>query len=90
MMLVENVDYELIPYEETDWHVRILTGYFTETIIQFGALQVNEKNGEINFNFELISSPDFDVSNENTDLQSHAADILLSIINTSLSKSKEE
>lgn len=86
-MLVENVDYELIPHEETDWHIRILTGEFTETVIQFGAIQEND--GELNFNFDLIFSPDFDLTTENTDLQNHAGSILLSIINESLSKSRK-
>lgn len=88
--ILENVDYEFIPHGETDWHVRILTGDFVESVIQFGALQENAENGEINFSFELISSPDADLSVENTSLQNHVGNILLSIISTSLVKSKEE
>ena len=36
--MLENKDYELIPSssDSTVWHVRILSGDFTETIVKFG------------------------------------------------------
>ena len=42
--MLENKDYELIPSssDSTVWHVRILSGDFTETIVKFGSISFNE------------------------------------------------
>lgn len=90
MNLKENIDYELVPSGDDAWHIRILEGDFVESVVQFGAVKVNEKTGEVNFSFELISSPDPDLTEENIGLQNHAGELLLSIIETSLEKSQEE
>jgi len=37
-MLLENTHYEFIPADENNWHVRILDGYYIETVIEFGKL----------------------------------------------------
>jgi hypothetical protein len=87
--LEENVDYELVPSGDDAWHIRILEGDFTESVIQLGAVKVNDETGEMNFNFELISSPDPDLSEENTGLQEYVGSLLLSIIETSLEKSEK-
>jgi hypothetical protein len=77
----ENVDYELVPIEDQDnWQIRIKTGEFIETVFQFGALKVSQDGEHLNFNFEIVYSPMEDLTENNTDLQSTASEILLSIL----------
>ena len=41
----ENKDYELIPSpnDSHSWHIRILTGDFVETVIQYGTVSFDGK-----------------------------------------------
>src|SRR6056300_521574 len=82
MKKIENKDYEIIPSssENDMWDVRILDGTFVETIIRFGAVSLNEDHGHLNFRFDVVSSPDGDITSEDTELQLEAADILESVI----------
>lgn len=86
MNLKENVDYELVPSDDDQWHIRILEGEFTESVVQLGTVKVNEESGEVNFSFDLISSPDPDLTEENSGLQSYVSELLLSVIEASLEK----
>jgi hypothetical protein len=56
----ENIDYEMIPADRTldSWDIRILAGVFVETVIAYGAVRFDGKKGQMNFSFEVISSPD--------------------------------
>jgi hypothetical protein len=76
----ENRDYELIPHDNNDWQVRILTGDFIECVIQYGGLSVDESNGMISFDFQLVYTPDSDVTSETVELQTVASNILHSIL----------
>lgn len=85
--LEENVDFELIiPTNEIEgaiqdhWHVRLLTGDYPETVIEFGTVKVAEDGQTLNYNFEVVSSPDPDLKAENMDLQQHAANVLISVL----------
>lgn len=91
-MLKENVDYELIPSEITEdaWSVRFLTGDYTETIVQFGAIRfndedVNDDGVAMSFNFDIVSTPDKSLVVEDISLQKYAGDILLAIIENAIS-----
>jgi hypothetical protein len=81
----ENVTYELVPSPEHEqaWNVRILEGMYNETIIQYGAISFNEHDGEeetLSFNFEVVESPDDDLSETDEDLQEFAGKLLEHII----------
>jgi len=81
-ILVEGTDYELIPLD-TDveaWGIRIQTGTFNETVLQFGAISFNEVQDCLTFNFDVVSSPDPDLSKENQELQEYAGLLLQSVI----------
>jgi len=78
MKMHENVDYELVPTENEFWQIRILSGDFVETVIQYTTLKVVDDH--LKFNFDLISSPVADLDKENGDLQSVAKDILFSLL----------
>ena len=83
MTLIELKDYELIPDNDNinDWNVRILSGNFVETVLKFGAISINEKGKDImTFNFDVISSPDSELTVDNTELQEYAGDLLQAII----------
>lgn len=79
----EHEHYEMIPGDGHDqaWNIRILHGQFVETVIEFGAISFNEEDeGLMTFNFNLISSPDLDLTTENVELQEEAAEILENVI----------
>ena len=75
---IENVDYELIPSEDKSdgWNIRILNGQFSETVIEFCEVRFNEIDDNMSFSFEVISSPDPDITTQNIDLQIQAGEIL--------------
>lgn len=81
----ENVTYELVPSPEHEqaWNVRILEGVYNETVIQYGAISFNEHDGEeetLSFNFEIVQSPDSELSETDEDLQEFAGKLLEHII----------
>ena len=85
----ENVDYELVPsekHEDQAWNVRFLTGDYTETVIQYGAIKISgedmveDDEAKMTFNFDVISSPDSELTAENNGLQNSAGEVLLDII----------
>lgn len=81
-LLQENIDYELIPQEETDgWDVRILKEY-PESIIRFGNIMLDGRGDdtELKYNFRVVSSPDPDLTESNEDLQYYVGDLLYAII----------
>ena len=92
----QNVNYELIPHNEDAWHVRILTGDFTETVFQFGSITIDEDDdgGLMRYNFDIISTPDPTIASDNIDenipLQETVANILMDIVDdiTALDDSK--
>ena len=85
----ENVTYEFTPGpgHDQDWHIRILDGIYNETIIKYGAIAVNEEGeGMMTFNYEIISSPDTDLTVDDIGLQETAGDILQNIIKDAIDK----
>ena len=76
----ENTDYEIIPdmNDDKSWNVRILTGAFTETVIKYGVVKFNDE--DMTFNFDIISSPDNDLTTDDVDLQKYAGNMLEKII----------
>ena len=84
--MIEGTDYQIIEpdREEDPWHARILTGKFPETVIQFGAVALNETEGHLSFDFGVVSSPDPEAVVENEELQGVAHDILQSIFDIAL------
>lgn len=79
-ILKENVDYELIPSSGENWDVRLLQGDFTETVVAFNQLRVSDDGEHMKFNFDLVSSPDPDLTENSYELQKHMANILNSIL----------
>jgi len=78
---VEGTDYELVPCDdnnEQSWHVRILEGDYLETVVSFGAISVQGE--ELHFNFDIISSPDAELTVENEELQDTVAELLEGIL----------
>lgn len=90
--LKENVDYELIPGSGENWDVRLLKGPFPETVVSFGELRVSEDTEHLQFNFDLVSSPDLELTEEDLGLQQHMADVLSAILSnaTTILENKKE
>lgn len=88
----ENETYQLVPSEDGDyWSVRFLEGQFAETIIQYGAIAVDENtDDQLNFSFFIQSSPDTELTVDNVDLQLWAGDVLHEIIRDSLENQTAE
>jgi hypothetical protein len=81
-LLKENEDYELVPLEENPdaWGVRIKSGDFVETVVCYGAIGFNKVKDNLTYSFDVISSPDSELTPNNEDLQEHCTRILESII----------
>jgi hypothetical protein len=81
----ENKDYELILGEDTseNWNVRILTGDFVETVIEYKAIAFNEIKDHLSFNYNIVSSPSI-LTEDNEGLQYVAGKILEDIIERGL------
>jgi len=84
----EDIDYELTPTEDVEneqaWDVRVLRGPFTETVIRFGNIALNETEGCLNFNFMVVSSPDETLNEDREDLQVFVGDILESVLENAI------
>ena len=83
----ENETYQLIPGPDfaQNWHIRILTGIFVETVIEVGTISFNETNDDVlTFNFEIVESPDNSLTVDNIDLQILVGEILEEIITASI------
>ena len=85
--LEENIDYEMIPGAGENWDIRILTGEFTETVINYKRLLVSNDGEHLTFNFEIVSSHDEGLDAEtNLDLQNTAAMVLSNILENSVTR----
>jgi len=90
--LLEDVDYELVPVmgqvqktgQDQLWQIRILNGIFVESVIQFGTLKLDDTGEFLNFDFEIIRSPDNELTIEDEGLQTHMGMILSNIIEKSV------
>ena len=83
-LLEENKDYEMVPGDGENWDIRILEGEFTETLIRFGQLKVADYEAHLTFNFDILSSPDTDLTDENVKLQEYVGDVLYSILDSAI------
>ena len=82
--MIENVDYEIVPSHEDEqaWNVRILSGTFTETVLKYGVVKFNGKGKEkyMSFNFDIVYTPDSELTNDNVELQEFAGNMLEQIM----------
>jgi|TARA_B100000925_G_scaffold212128_1_gene161837 hypothetical protein len=78
----ENKDYELIPSSSDShaWHIRILTGDFVETVVQYGTVAFDGKRKQFTYDFSIIESPDLNLTVDNEDLHFVLARVLEDII----------
>ena len=84
MNLVENKHYEIIPDkgDEQAWNVRVLSGLYTETVLKYGVVKFNGKGKEkyMSFNFDIIYTPDTELTKESVELQEFAGLMLEQIM----------
>ena len=86
--LSEGIDYKLIPAPDNEqaWNIRVLTGPYIETVVQFGAISINGPDEAINFNFEIIDSPDDTLTPDNPMFQQMCGLVLHDVIEMAISK----
>ena len=81
MVLIEDKHYQIIPDKSDDqaWNVRILSGTFTETVLKYGVVKFNgkEKDKYMSFNFEIVYTPDTELTRENKKLQEFAGEMCI-------------
>ena len=85
--LSEGVHYEIIPQvdDTRGWDVRLLEEY-PETVIRYGNVAFDGKRDALTFNYDIVSSPDPDLSIENNlTFQEYCGRILSNIIEQSIS-----
>lgn len=82
----ENIDYERIPGENDSWNVRILKGDYTETVYRYDVLKLDEELGALRYSASIISTPDDDLTIDNSSFQRHIGDILFSILDEDIGK----
>ena len=82
MVLKENKHYEIIPDKEDDqaWNVRILSGMFTETVLKYGVVKFNGKKKDMTFNFDIVYTPDTELTVSDLKLQEFAGIMLEQIM----------
>jgi len=84
MDLIEDKDYKIIPDkgDEQAWNVRLLSGEFTETVLKYGVVRFNGKGADkyMSFNFDIVYTPDTDLTKENKELQEFAGLLLEKIM----------
>ena len=82
MVLKENKHYEIIPDKGDDqsWNVRILSGMFTETVLKYGVVKFNGKKKDMTFNFDIVYTPDTELTVSNLKLQEFAGIMLEQIM----------
>ena len=81
----EGIDYELIPEDNDQWHVRLLTE-FPETVVQFGTVRFDGDTETLRWNMEIISSPDPDLTTNDLTFQEHCGNILQNIMDTQIAE----
>ena len=91
----ENKTFELIPLEEHEqaWGVRILDGIYNETVLKFGEISFNEGDADeatMTFSFEIISSPDTELTTEDEDFQQFSGKLLEDIITQAIEREELE
>ena len=82
MVLKENKHYEII-HDKTDdqaWNVRILSGMFTETVLKYGVVKFNGKKKDMTFNFDIVYTPDTELTVSDLKLQEFAGIMLEQIM----------
>ena len=86
MVLEENKHYEIIPDHQDDqaWNVRILSGQYTETVIKYGVIKFNEIPKNMSFNFQIVYSPDIELTKDDYNLQDFAGVLLEKIISNGI------
>ena len=88
-MLSEHVHYEIIPSDDIHgWNIRLLEEY-PETVISFGTISfdgIDEDDGQITFNFTIVSTPDADLSTEDLTFQEYVGRILAAVIELSITE----
>tara|TARA_B100000519_G_scaffold109770_1_gene95034 strand:- start:1128 stop:1445 length:318 start_codon:yes stop_codon:yes gene_type:complete len=84
MVLKEGYHYQIIPDKGDDqaWNVRILAGMFTETVLRYGVIKFNGKGKEkyMSFNFDIVYTPDSELTNDSIELQEFAGNMLEQIM----------
>ena len=83
-LLKENEDYELVPDGDDAWSVRITKGPYIETVISFNTIKLDGTEGELRFNFDIVSSPDTGLVKEDQDFQQHVTNVLYALILSSI------
>ena len=87
MVLTENKHYEIIPDKTDDqaWNVRILSGMFTETVLKYGVVKFNGKKKDMTFNFDIVYTPDTELTVSDLKLQEFAGIMLEQIMSQGFS-----
>lgn len=85
---VEGRDYIFRPGQDEDnWNVGILTGEYIECLIRYNTIRIDEDNLTVHFDYDLLYSPDAELSAADPDLKAAAAEILHTILIGTLNES---
>lgn len=91
--MIQNEDYELIPHENDDWAIRILTGEFVETEYTYGTICIREwddetgtVDGGVRYYVTVLKTPRTEDLTNNLEFQSLTGDILIDVYNASVNK----
>lgn len=83
--LSEDIHYEIVPSDNPHgWDIRIMEE-FPETKIAFDVIELVENEEQISFNFQIISTPDPDLTVEDLTLQQYCGRILTSLLEVAVS-----
>ena len=88
----QNIDYELIPGDNDHWNIRIKTGYYVETVFNFGELKVGADGETLTFTSAVVSDVLGEDWKPHEDIDWHhtTGEILYDILEQQVAKTEDE
>jgi hypothetical protein len=88
----QDIDYELIPGNNDHWNIRIKTGYYIETVFNFGELKVGEDGETLTFTSDVVSDVLGEDWKPHEDIDWHhtTGEILYDILEQQVAKTEDE
>jgi hypothetical protein len=86
----ENLDYKLVPAIGENgsdlWNVELLRAPWENTTIRYNNVRINGEEGNISYNFDVISTEKVEYTIDNITLQGFASEVLGDILDVAITE----